>query len=174
MRPSASPCLFCSDFLLSVVLAPPFINVNHQVLKLNRLAHIDYRWIKNKAWCKFQIEVDNGIISAHHDLLMNGLILPYALLVRGKVGGKRGKTFLLSVTFFVFHLLITKSAVAKTFADVIIQEEKLWKLKLSEPPRDSQALLNMQMVVLKSGVLKWLIVKPVVESSGCPWQWMKR
>lgn len=36
------------------------------LFKLNRQAPIDYHWIRNKAQCKLEIKVDNGIISAGH------------------------------------------------------------------------------------------------------------
>lgn len=104
MCPSAPPqCLSpLLSFCVLCCTGTSIYQCQSPVLKLNRLAHIDYHWIKNKAWCKFQIKVDNGIISVNHDLLMNVLILPSAPLVRGYMRAKRGKTFCCQWHFLTF------------------------------------------------------------------------
>lgn len=61
-----------------------FYRCQSPVLKLDRLARIDRHGMKNTAWCKFEIKVDNGIISVDHILLMTVFTLPSAPLLKGQ------------------------------------------------------------------------------------------
>lgn len=134
MRPYAPPQNLSPLLFVLYRTGTTIYQCQSQVLQLNSLAHIDYHWIKNKAWCKFQIKVDNGIIRANHDLLMNLLISPSAPLVRGNMRAKWRKMFFGQWPFHLHSLTLYKPEIT----DVIIQEENIWKWKLRERPRDSQ------------------------------------
>lgn len=53
VSPRTSKVLVSSAQFFCVPCCTSIYQCQSPVLKLNRLAHIDYRWIKNKAWCKF-------------------------------------------------------------------------------------------------------------------------
>lgn len=129
--PNASLCTSTASRLLRLSFCvlcctgTPIYQCQSPVLKLNRLAHIDYHWIKNKAWCKFQIRVDNWIISANHNLLMNALILPSVPLFRRNMRAKRGKMFRCQRPF-IFHSLTSHKPkpCGQKLADVIKIQKK--------------------------------------------------